>query len=253
MDQKSGDADVVNSDALLVIGASSSVGKELIRLLAPRESKIFAHFHHDRAELERLQEEFGARLVLVQADLAEEASVDALVERVSSEALPRKIVFLAAPPLSLTRFKDLSWGDFQNHIDIQVKAAVRILGCFLPAMTTARYGRVVFMLSSYTLGVPPGALAHYVLGKYAVLGLMKALAAEYAGKNICVNAVSPSMITTDYLANIPEKIVELTAQQHPRKKNALPAEIAPVIAFLLSEGAGYLTGANIPVTGGSQF
>jgi 3-oxoacyl-[acyl-carrier protein] reductase len=134
---------------------------------------------------------------------------------------------------------------------MQLTTAFILLQSFLPKMAAVKYGKVVFMLTSYTIGIPPSAMAHYVTAKYAMLGLMKSLAAEYAGKQICINAVSPSMIETGFLSQIPEKIVEFTAQQHPQKRNALPSDVVPVIKFLLSDEAGFVTGINIPVTGGA--
>jgi 3-oxoacyl-[acyl-carrier protein] reductase len=101
--------------------------------------------------------------------------------------------------------------------------------------------------------VPPKALAHYTTTKYALLGLMKALAAEYADKHISINAVSPSMTETSFLSGLPVKLIELSAAAHPLKRNASTQDIAPIIKFLLSSDADYIGGANVPVTGGSVF
>jgi 3-oxoacyl-[acyl-carrier protein] reductase len=117
-------------------------------------------------------------------------------------------------------------------------------------MVAAKKGKIIFMLSSSTLGVPPTSMAHYITAKYALFGLMKALAAEYAGKHIFINAVSPSMIETETLSEVHEKILEYAASQHPLKRNATPQDIAPVIKFLLSDDANYINGINIPITGG---
>ncbi|WP_301100599.1 SDR family oxidoreductase [Propionivibrio sp.] len=241
----------MNKKYVLILGASSSIGCELIRQLSDEETIILAHYYSEKERLEDLQVDSKGRLVLIQADLSHEPGIESLIELVTKECrCPNKIVFLAAPRLYLTRFKDLTREDFKRQIDMPLNTAFSILNRYLPEMASDKYGKIVFMLSSYTLGKPPSAMAHYVTAKYALLGLMKALACEYAGKNICINAVSPSMIETDFLSDIPEKIVELTAQQHPRKRNGQPADVAPVIKFLLSDDASYLTGVNIPVTGG---
>jgi 3-oxoacyl-[acyl-carrier protein] reductase len=59
------------------------------------------------------------------------------------------------------------------------------------------------------------------------------------------------MIETGFLNNIPDKIVQFAAQQHPLKRNAVPTDIAPTVKFLLSNDSDYMTGINIPITGGS--
>ena len=93
-------------------------------------------------------------------------------------------------------------------------------------------------------------MAHYVTAKYALLGLMKALACEYADKGLNINVVSPYMVNTKFLADLPGIVGEMPAENHQLKRNAEPGEIAPVINFLLGDVAGYVSGANIAVTGG---
>ncbi len=109
------------------------------------------------------------------------------------------------------------------------------------------------MLSSYVIGVPPKSLSHYTVSKYAMLGLMKSLASEYADKNIQINSVSPSMIETKFLNNINEKLVEISAYNNPLKRNANIDDVVPVIKMLLSKESDYINGVNIPITGGSNF
>ena len=124
---------------------------------------------------------------------------------------------------------------------------------FLPKLAKQKGGRVVVMLSSVTLGVPPKALTQYTTVKFALLGLMKALASEYADKKITVNCISPSMIETQFLSLINERIVELSAESHPLKRNATVFDVVPSILMLMSDDAAYINGVNVPITGGSNF
>ena len=103
------------------------------------------------------------------------------------------------------------------------------------------------------MGVPPKALSHYTTIKYALLGLVKSLASEYADKCIRINAVSPSMTETKFLSNINEKLIEISAQNNPLNRNATPSDIVPAVKFLLSGDASFINGANIPITGGEIF
>ena len=102
-----------------------------------------------------------------------------------------------------------------------------------------------------TLGLPPKYLSMYTTIKYAQLGLVRALAAEYGELGVSVNAVSPSMVETQLLSEVPRQIVELSQAQNPMGRNASADDVAGVIEFLLSPAAGFINGANIPVTGGS--
>ena len=243
----------MSKEHVLIVGASSSIGCEVIRQIAHADMTILAHFNTNAAKIELLSNEVSASIVPLQADLRSQAAVEAMLQTIErQQPCPDKIIFLAAPSFSLTRFKDLEWPDFQMQLDIQLRAAVLVCRRFLPKMAAVKRGKVVFVLTSYTLSIPPIAMAHYVTAKFALLGFMKAMSSEYAAKNICINAISPSMVDTDFLGDIPDKIVEMTADQHPLKRNALPNDIAPMVKFLLSDGAVYMTGVNVPITGGAS-
>jgi 3-oxoacyl-[acyl-carrier protein] reductase len=236
---------------ILIIGASSAIGCELIRQIDDENIIILAHYNSNRSVIDALLLDTIAEIIPFQADLSNEAGPNSIIEAaVLHYGYPDKIIFLAAPNLILARFKDVTWNDFKTQIDLQLYTAYIILQAFLPKMASAKYGKVVFMLSNYTIGIPPSAMAHYVTGKYTMLGLMNSLSAEFASKQICINSVSPSMIETGFLSHIPDKLIEFTAQQHPLKRNGKPAEVASVIKFLLSDESSYLTGVNIPITGG---
>ena len=101
--------------------------------------------------------------------------------------------------------------------------------------------------------MPTKFLSTYVTAKYALLGLGKALAAEYAGRGLQVNMVSPSMMDTKFLENVYGGVVEQSAKNNPQQRNATPEDVASLIEYLFSEANTFITGANIPVTGGEVF
>ncbi len=237
---------------ILITGASSALGMEIVRSLADNHQIILASCHSRCAGLMDMAAAPGARLEAIQADLSSPEGLEQfLIEVESHTTAPHAIVLLPAPKLQLKRFKDLAWADFEAQLNLQLRSAVGVLNRFLPRMAKLGRGRVVLALSSVTLGMPPKAMAHYVATKYALLGLSMALAAEYADRGITVNAVSPGMMDTALLEELPEKLLEMTAMQNPMRRLATPADVAPLVAYLLSDAAGYLTGLNIPVTGGS--
>ena len=237
----------------LIIGASSDVGVNLIKSM-DAGTRVLAHYNRSDAALKDVAATCAADVVLLQADLSVEAEVMSLLDTVETDYdNPDKIVCLAAAPVKNIRFKDVEWSHFEKDINISLKATVLVLNRLLPKMAKAKKGKVVVMLSSYVLGVPPKALAHYTTIKYALLGLVKSLASEYGARNIQVNAVSPSMIDTKFLNTINEKFVELNAYNHPLKRNAQVDDVTPAIKMLLSSDADYINGVNIPITGGSIF
>ena len=86
--------------------------------------------------------------------------------------------------------------------------------------------------------------------KYALLGLMKSLSAEYIDKGITINGVSPDMIETKFLSNIPELIIEKNKVNSPLGRNIYIEEVIPVIQHMLSDLGASMTGQNIVISGG---
>ena len=111
-------------------------------------------------------------------------------------------------------------------------------------------GRVIFMLSSCTNGIPPRFMTPYVTAKYALLGLVKGLSTEYDSKNITVNGISPGMMETKFLSEMYDHAIEENASKSPFGRNLVIEEVIPAFKFLLSDDACRITGQNIVITGG---
>jgi 3-oxoacyl-[acyl-carrier protein] reductase len=243
----------MSKDIILIIGASSDIGLNLIKNISDG-ALVIAHYNSFNEQLLELSKKINNELIIIKADLSKEDEINKLLAVIVSDyGIPNKIIHLAAPKFENIRFKDIVWGDFQNEINISLKSIMLILNIFLPKMAKVKQGKVVIMLSSVVINVPPKALAQYTIIKYAMLGLVKSLANEYADKNIQINAISPSMIDTKFLDNINEKFVELSKYNHPLKRNAKVDDITPIIKMLISKESDYISGVNIPITGGSTF
>ena len=240
----------------LILGASSDLGVELIRRLdteyAEGGATFLAHYHSSAARLEAITLAQKNRLVPIQADLGDMASVENLICVVKEQCdSPTHIVHLAAEPFRYMKLKEFDRDSLIRGIDVQVSSFARIMQEFLPIMAKRKaHNKVVVMLTSYLLHTPPKFVLDYVVAKAALYGLVRSLAADYLGKGVNINALSPSMIETKFLQNIDERIVQMTAEKSPEKRNATPADIVPVIQFLLSDAANYMHGRNLNVTYG---
>ena len=244
----------MSAKATLVLGGSSALGEELVGRLLNQNHKVAAHYFENADGLNQLKEKFPGQIFPIRADLNSVDDIKNLIKQVEEKmGCPEAIVHLASDRPEPLRFKEINWNTVETNINIQVRSVFDVLQHFLPTMSQRKSGKVVFALTSYVLGVPPTNLSHYVVAKYALLGLMKSLASEYASKSININSVSPSMIETQFLKKLPEKLVELNAAKMPLKRNAMVADVIPAIEFLLSPGANYMCGVNIPVSGGSSF
>ena len=243
----------MSENIVLIMGASSDIGLELMKNIN-EECLIIAHYNSSGKKLLEIAKTINNNVITLQANLLKEDEVNTLISTIETNyGIPNKIIHLAAPKFENIRFKDIEWDNFQGDINISLKSIVLILNRFLPKLAKQKRGKVVVMLSSVVVNIPPKALTQYTTLKYALLGLVKSLASEYSSKNIQVNAVSPSMVETKFLNNINEKLVELNAYNHPLKRNAIVNDITPIIKMLISKESDYINGVNIPITGGSVF
>lgn len=237
---------------LLVLGASSEVGLGLIQASDNLYDEIICHYHAHDEKLRELQKTMKTPLITLQGDFSSEVGISGFVTQLSKIEGITHIVHCPSIPLDLKAFKKTQWDDYQRLLEVSVHSIYEVLKLCLPAMIKNKKGKVVFVISSVTSGKSPAFMSDYVSSKYALLGLMKALATEMAPHQLCINAVSPSLIQTAFLKNIPELSIEMSAEGNPMKRNALVKDVVPMIKFLLSDEADFITGQNILVSGGEQ-
>lgn len=237
---------------LLILGASSDLAIALIPKISKSFQTIFAHYNQSADELRKLQQSISCQMDLLQADFTSESETKQFVDKVAqSQASITHILHCPSARPRNEHFRKLAWEAYSVMLNTQLRSLYYAANRFIPQMAKQRYGKVVAVLSSCTVGSPPSYLNAYITAKYAQLGLIKSLAAEYAGKSVQINAVSPSMIETKFLRDMPNLVLEQNSSRHPLKRNAAVEDIIPAIEFLLSDQNSFITGQNLLVSGGS--
>jgi meso-butanediol dehydrogenase/(S,S)-butanediol dehydrogenase/diacetyl reductase len=146
-----------------------------------------------------------------------------------------------------------------GEANLDAVVAVNLRGPFLtmraalPAMAAAGRGAVVNVASVFaTIGTP--GFGHYGAAKAGLLALTRAAAVEYGPAGVRVNALSPSVIDTPTFRrtsqHLPPAAIEAGLARHALRRIAAPAEVAAVVAFLASDDASFVSGADLPVDGG---
>ncbi len=237
---------------LLVTGASSDIGTELINQVAKDYDCIIAHHIGDNEKLISLKKNLKDKLLLLEGNFLNEEDTYKFVEKIKGFGkTPTHIVHLPAGKYENMKFTKLTWNKFKTDLDICLRSLVIILNAFIPNMAKNKYGRIIVMLTSCTTNIPPKYVASYVTSKYALLGLVKALSNEYADKGIRINGISPTMIETKFLKNIPELLIQQNAMNSPTGNNLSISDVIPMFKFLLSDNASSITGQNIAITNGN--
>lgn len=240
-----------NEKILLILGASSDMGQALIRETADNYKYILAHYNHGNDEFGKLCAEYPEKIVPLKADLTNEEQITEMISTIeNTKNIPDHIVHFAAAKTENKKFVKHVWSEYDDAITTSLKPFVLILQKLIPYMQKQHYGKIITVLSSCTIGVPPKYQSPYVSLKYALLGLTKTLAVEYADKGITVNGVSPDMVETKFLDNIPSLILEQNAQKSPISRNLQVEDVIPTIMYLLGDGADTITGQNILISGG---
>lgn len=238
------------SKTYLIIGASSDVGAEvLVNLNNTTKNSIFvAHYRTSLDKINKIELKNGNSMIKVQADLSKEESVkDLIMFLKKQEIVPNAIVHLPAPKLEYIKYKDLRWEECEEDAFVQVASIMLILQAFLPQMVKFEdFSKVVFVLSENTINKPAKFTTKYTMSKYMLLGLMNSLVAEYEGKKVNINAVSPSMIDTKLLNLIDRRLLDMSGAT---EQMLLPQDVASVICRLLSNESDMVNGENIYIPG----
>lgn len=237
----------MKENVLLVTGASSDMGTSLINEIGGDYDYIIAQYRNMNPSLEKSLAQLDKKKVItLQANLMVERELDELVEQIKGGPAPTHFVHFPAPPLKNYRFHKINWDVFQEELNVSMKSFILVSQAILPGMLKQKDGKIVAMLSAVTTNIPPRYCSHYVTTKYAMLGLMKAMAFEYADKGVAVNGVSPCMVKTKFIKNLPEMIVNQERREMD-EKNLEAIDVVSAITFLLSDAAKHIIGQNIMI------
>jgi 3-oxoacyl-[acyl-carrier protein] reductase len=146
----------------------------------------------------------------------------------------------------LIRMKDADWDEV---LGVNLRAAFQMTRAVARVMIRQRSGRIVNVTSVAGV-IGTAGQANYSAAKAGLIGLTKSTARELSHWGILVNAVAPGLIETDMAAALSGKMREEYVAQVPLKRIGTASEVAAVVRFLASEGAGYITGQVIHVNGG---
>ena len=227
----------------VVTGGASGIGAAIARRLEKDGYNVAA------LDLNPATEGFG-----VVADVTSREQIDAALAEVRAKFGPITILVNSAGLDGYSWFHKLPFEQWSKVIDVNLNGVFHMAQAVLPDMLEARWGRIVNISSSSTLGGQP-FMSAYVTAKSAVNGLTKCLALEYGPKGITVNAIPPGFVDTPMLRKSEAEgklggTVEEHEQRTPVRRVGRPEDIAAACSFLISEEASYITGQILPVSGG---
>ncbi len=237
----------------IVTGAASGMGRATAILLARLGAQVaVTDVGLDAAQA--VADEIAAEGLRAKAwalDVGDQAAIGRVTDEVA-EAFGdiSVIVNNAGISANLTVDDDSYDAQWDRHISVLLSSHQRLIRAALPHLRRANYPRIVNIASTEGLGATSGFSA-YSAAKAGVIGLTRSLAVEFGKSGITVNCICPGPIDTGMTQGIPDEVkATYAARRTALRRYGLPEEVAYVTASLCAPGAGFITGAIIPVDGG---
>ncbi|WP_228257824.1 glucose 1-dehydrogenase [Pseudoxanthomonas winnipegensis] len=245
----------LNGKAALVTGASKGVGAGIARRLAADGAQVVVNYATDRHGAQQVVadiEAAGGRAVAVQADVRQQAEVEALVKATLDHFGRLDVLVNNSGVYRFARIEDSSEALYRQQFDLNVLGPLLVTGAAVPFLSEAAS---IVNISSFVTRVLPAESAIYSGTKGALDAITGVLSRELGPRGIRVNAVNPGLIETDgtHAAGVMGSEFHAWNQaQTPLGRIGQVKDVASIVAFLASDEAGWVTGECLIASGGMR-
>ena len=249
----------------LVTGSTSGIGLAIARALAAQGADVVINGFGDKAAIEAeragIEREFGVRAFYNGADMSKGAEIEAMIAEAQSRMGSLDILVNNAGIQHVSPIEDFPPEKWDLIIAINLSAAFHAIRAAVPGMKAQRWGRIVSTASAHSLVASPFKAA-YVSAKHGLAGLTKTVALELATFGVTANCISPGYVSTPLVERqIPDtmKARNMTREEvinnvilaaQPTKQFVTSEQVAALAAYLCSDAAAQITGANMSIDGG---
>ena len=239
------------SKVALVTGASRGIGHSIALALGHNGLTVIgtATTEEGANKITKGFEEKNIQGFGVVMNVTEQDSIDQAISIIKERySMPVVLVNNAGVTKDniMLRMKDEEWN---TVIETNLNSLYRVTRACLRDMIKARWGRII-NIGSVVGSIGNMGQVNYATAKAGLLGFTKALALEVGSRDVTVNAVSPGFIDTDMTRKLTDDQREALIQRIPLQRIGSPENIAAAVVFLVSEGAGYITGQTLHINGG---
>lgn len=232
---------------VLITGGSRGIGRAMVELFSSNGYNVVFTYKNSETQAKSLAESAGA--LAIAADSASEADVLDAVKAAITRFGGIDCLINNAGVSSFSLFTDLSLGEWNDHLAVNLTGAFLYSKAVIPGMVARKSGRIINITSMWGI-TGSSCEVHYSTAKAGLIGMTKALAKELGPSGITVNAIAPGLIETDMNACLSDEDIQAIENDTPLMRIGSPSEVAKVALFLASEDASFITGEVMNVSGG---
>lgn len=234
------DTEHVDGRSAVVTGGNKGIGAAIVAALLEQGHRVASFSRSGDAP---------EGVLGIACDVTDGAQVDAAFKQAEEAHGPTEILVANSGVTKDTLVLRMSEDDFDLVLETNLKGAFRCAKRASRSMLRRRWGRIIFTGSVVGLYGSPGQV-NYSASKAGLIGMARSLTREIGARGITANVVAPGFIETDMTATLPDDVVASYKVSIPAARLGATSEVAATVAFLASEGAGYISGAVLPVDGG---
>lgn len=237
---------------VLITGASRGIGAEMAAVFCHAGYQVAINYNQSEKQAHELTKKLtasGGQAISVQADIADEAQVKAMINTVTAEFGSIDILINNAGIANQQLFTDTTAEQWHRMMAVHVDGMFHCTQAVLPAMIAKKQG-VVLNISSMWGVVGASCEVAYSTAKAAMIGFTKSLAREVGPCNIRVNCIAPGVIQTEMNQNLSPETLDSLCEEVPLCRLGTANEVAKTALFLAEDTASYITGQVLVVDGG---
>ncbi len=232
---------------VLVTGGSRGIGKAIVKAFSAAGYSVAFTYKNSSEEASELSRECSA--LAIRADSELESDILSAVDLTLRELGHIDVLINNAAISSFSLFTDISLDEWNKIFAVNVSAPFLYTKAVLPNMISRKSGRIINISSMWGL-VGSSCEVHYSATKAALIGMTKALAKELGPSGITVNAIAPGLINTDMNASLPAEDLTAIAEETPLGRMGEADDVARAALFLAGNGASFITGDVMNISGG---
>jgi len=244
----------LTNKTVIVTGAGSGIGRGCAMALAAAGANVTLTGRRT-PRLEETAHAIGSRTLVLAADVTRQSDIDSVIAQTVARFGNLNILINNAGVLHVGNAEAITEEQWDHTFNVNVRGVWLFSRSVLPVMRKARGGSIINVASVLGMNAARNRAA-YAPSKGAVVLLTKSMAIDYAPENIRVNAICPGFIETDLTAEVirqapdPEAVRRERRAVHPLGRLGKPEDVAPLVVYLASDEASWVTGAIFPVDGG---